>query len=266
MTASTSNGTATSPGDYTANSQTLTFTSAQTSKTFTVATTEDSVAESTETMNVTLSNPSNGTTIADGSAIGTITDDDTAPPANLAIGNASVTEGGTLSFTVTRSGTTTTAVSAHYATAGGTATSGSDFTAKSGTVSFAANQTTATITVSTTDDSTSESAETMTVTLSSPSSGAAITTATGTGTINDNDGNIILTTTGAPYYMGVLSQYSSVYGCQGGSPMGNTYEVCFVIGVGQVYNSAGSPTFAAGYSLTANGELQVDAAHYGTAQ
>ena len=33
-------------------------------------------------------------------------------PANLAIGNASVTEGGTLSFTVTRSGNTTSAVSA----------------------------------------------------------------------------------------------------------------------------------------------------------
>jgi len=43
---------------------------------------------------------------------------------------------------------------------------GQRLTAKSGTVSFAANQTTATITVNTTDDSTVESPETMTVTLS----------------------------------------------------------------------------------------------------
>lgn len=108
-------------------------------------------------------------------------------PANLAISNASVTEGGSLVFTVTRSGNTATAVSASYATASGTATSGSDFTAASGTVSFAANQTTATITVATIDDAVVESAETLTVTLSAPSNGASITVPTGTGTINDND-------------------------------------------------------------------------------
>lgn len=125
-------------------------------------------------------------------------------PANLAIGNASVTEGGSLVFTVTRSGNTGSAVSASYATASGTATSGSDFTAGSGTVSFAANQTTATITVATIDDAAIESAETMTVTLSAPSSGATITTATGTGTINDND-------SASPTYL-VISDASALEG------------------------------------------------------
>lgn len=108
-------------------------------------------------------------------------------PASLAISDASVTEGGALVFTVTRSGNTASAVSASFATASGSAISGSDFTATFGTVSFAANQTTATITVPTIDDSVVESTETMTVTLSNPSSGAVITTATGTGTITDND-------------------------------------------------------------------------------
>ena len=108
-------------------------------------------------------------------------------PANLAIGNASVTEGGSLTFTVTRSGNTSSAVSASYATASGSAISGSDFTAGSGTVSFAVNQTTATISVATIDDTAVESAETLSVTLFAPSSGATINTATGTGTINDND-------------------------------------------------------------------------------
>jgi hypothetical protein len=182
----TANGTAVAPGDYTSASGTVSFAAGETSKTISVATVDDTSVESAETLTVSLSGPSANVTIADGSGAGTINDNDVAP-ANLAIGNASVTEGGALSFTVTRSGTTTTAVSASYATAGGTATSGSDFTAASGTVSFAANQTTATITVNTINDTAVEPAETLTVTLSSPSSGAAITTATGTGTINDND-------------------------------------------------------------------------------
>lgn len=125
-------------------------------------------------------------------------------PANLAIGNASVTEGGSLVFTVTRSGNTASTVSASYATASGTATSGSDFTAGSGTVSFAANQTTATITVATIDDTAVESTETMSVALTNPSSGAAITTASGTGTINDNDSS-------SPTYL-VISDASALEG------------------------------------------------------
>lgn len=107
--------------------------------------------------------------------------------ANLAIGNASVTEGETLNFTVTRSGNTGIAVSATYATASGTATSGADFTAASGTVSFEAGETTKTISVVTVDDSAAELAETLTVTLAGPSANATITAASGTGTINDND-------------------------------------------------------------------------------
>lgn len=182
----TASGTATPGSDFTAGSGTVSFAANQTTATINVATIDDTIVESAETMTVTLSGASAGASITTATGTGTINDNDTAP-ANLSIGTASVTEGGTLAFTVTRSGNTATAVSANYATASGTATSGSDFTAASGTVSYAANQTTATINVATIDDITVESAETMTVTLSAPSSGAAITTATGTGTINDND-------------------------------------------------------------------------------
>ena len=107
--------------------------------------------------------------------------------ASLAIANASVTEGGTLSFTVTRSGNTSITVSVEFSTASGSATSGSDFTAASGTVNFAADDTSETITVNTTDDATVESSETMTVVLSNPGSNTTITDDSGTGTINDND-------------------------------------------------------------------------------
>lgn len=177
-------GTATSGSDFTATSGTVNFIANDTSETITVDTTDDSTAESAETMTVTLSSPSGGAELGTAVGTGTINDNDTA---YLAIGNASVTEGGQLSFTVTRSGNTASSVSASYASANGTASSSSDYTAASGTVSFVASDTSETITVNTTNDSNIESNETLTVILSSPSSGAVITTAVGTGTINDND-------------------------------------------------------------------------------
>lgn len=110
-----------------------------------------------------------------------------APP-NLSIGNASVTEGGVLVFTVTRTGDMSTAVGVSYSTASGTAISGSDFTPTSGTLSFAAGQSSATISVPTIDDTVVESSETLGVTLSAPTGGATLGTASATGTISDNDG------------------------------------------------------------------------------
>jgi len=181
----TSNGTAVAPGDYNTTSGTLNFSAGQTSNTVWVLSVDDTAAESNETLTVTLSSPT-GATIGTATGTGTINDNDTSI-ATLSIGNTSATEGGSLGFTVTRTGNTASAVSASYASASGIATTGSDFTGVSGTVNFAANQTTASIPVSTINDTTVESAETMTVTLSAPSSGAVIGTATGTGTITDDD-------------------------------------------------------------------------------
>lgn len=107
------------------------------------------------------------------------------PPPSLSISNASVTEGGSLVFTVTRIGFG--AASANWVSSNGSASSGNDYTAASGTISFAAGETSKTISIATIDDGMVESSETMTVTLSSPSPGATIGSATGTGTINDND-------------------------------------------------------------------------------
>src|SRR5690606_17228457 len=67
-------------------------------------------------------------------------------------------------------------------------TSGSDFTAGSGTLSFASGEAAKSIVIATTDDGSTESAETMTVGLSNATGGATIADASGTGTINDNDG------------------------------------------------------------------------------
>jgi hypothetical protein len=109
-----------------------------------------------------------------------------APP-SFSVDDVSVTEGGNLALTVTKTGTTSSSFSLNYATASGTATSGSDYTAVSGTLTFAAAETTKTITIATINDATAESAETVFVNLSGASGGATIGDTQGIGTIIDND-------------------------------------------------------------------------------
>ena len=107
-------------------------------------------------------------------------------PTTVNVADASATEGAALTFAVSLSEAISQRVTVQYATAGGTATSGTDFTAVSNTLTFAANETSKTVTVATTDDSVGERDETFTLTLSNPTN-AALGDATATGTINDND-------------------------------------------------------------------------------
>ena len=183
-------GSATSGTDYTAITVgTLTFTAGTTSQTFNVAVTGDTTDELNETVVVTLSDPTNAT-ISTGTGTGTITDDD--GPA-VSIDSPSVTEGDsgstTLTFTATLSAASVQPVTVAWAEGtGGTATSGTDYTALTGgTLTFAAGATSRTFAVSVTGDTTDEVDETVVVTLSSPTN-ATIATATGTGTITDDDG------------------------------------------------------------------------------
>ena len=109
-------------------------------------------------------------------------------PVSFAItSDGGVTEGAASVFTVTKTGTATGSISVNYASASGTATSGSDFTASSGTLTFAASETSKTISVPTADDSSVESPEDFHVDLSGATGGASITTTSATATINDND-------------------------------------------------------------------------------
>jgi LmbE family N-acetylglucosaminyl deacetylase len=77
VTATTSDGSATAPSDYTAKSQQVTLGVGEAAVSFSVATTNDTAGESSETFTVALSSPTVGTTLGDASGTGTITDDDT---------------------------------------------------------------------------------------------------------------------------------------------------------------------------------------------
>ncbi len=180
----TSNGTATAGSDYTATSGTLSFGSGVTSQTVSVTIAGDTGNENSETFNVTLSNPTQ--TVGSASITGTnphvvtITNDDTSN-ISFAAGTSSVAEGnsGTSTHTVTvnRSDTNGTAT-VDYATSNGTATAGSDYTAASGTLSFANGEGSKDISITITGDTVNEDGETFNITLSSATSqygGVAIT-------------------------------------------------------------------------------------------
>jgi hypothetical protein len=183
----TANGTATAGSDYVAASGTLSFPAGTTTKTFAVTVNGDTTVEPNETFTVNLSTPS-GATIADGQGVGTITNDDSLP--QLSINNVSVSEGNSgtklASFTVTRSGATTSSVSVTYATANGTATAGSDYVALGGSVTFPAGSTSQTLNVTVNGDTTVEPNEIFLVNLSSPS-GATILDGQSVGTITNDD-------------------------------------------------------------------------------
>ncbi|MBP2316478.1 cellulase family glycosylhydrolase [Azospirillum soli] len=86
-------------------------------------------------------------------------------------------------FTVKLSKAYTEAVTVDYATADGTAKAGSDYTATSGKLTFAAGETSKTVTVKVLSDSVAEGTENFSLKLSNPTK-ATITDATGVGTIN----------------------------------------------------------------------------------
>lgn len=111
-------------------------------------------------------------------------------PQKLSVGDATVTEGnaGTVdaNFTVTLANPPPDNVTVDYATADGSAKSTSDYQGTSGTLTFAAGQTTKTVTVNVNGDNIDELNEGFTLKLSNPHN-ALVTDDTGAGTILNDD-------------------------------------------------------------------------------
>ncbi len=184
----TANGSAIAPGDYAAvPPSTLTFNPGQTSRTLTVLVNGDALDEVNETYLVDLSSPTNST-IADPQAIGTITDDDPLP--TVSVSDASVTEGdgdtAAATFTVTLNGPSGRGLSVDFATGDGSAIAPADYAAATGTLNFAAGETTKTVNVLAAGDTLDEIDETFTLSLSNAVN-VTVADNLGLGTITDND-------------------------------------------------------------------------------
>ena len=107
----------------------------------------------------------------------------------LSVADADVREGpdATLDFVVTLSRERTEATTVDYATSDGTATAGTDYTAASGTLTFAAGETSKTVSVAVLDDTHDEGGvETLSLTLSN-AEGAQIADSIATGTVADDE-------------------------------------------------------------------------------
>ncbi len=158
-------------------------------KTVTLTLLDDNAYEGDETMTVRLST-SDALTLTTSEATVTITDNEGPQRGTLAFtpDSLSVSEGaGSVTMNVARTGGANGAVTVQYATADGTATNGSDYTSKSGLLSWGdGDSSTKTFTVDILNDSANESAEAFTIALSNPTGGAAIGGAA-TISISDDD-------------------------------------------------------------------------------
>ena len=160
-------GTAIAGEDFAPTVQTLTFQPGETHKTFSVEVFGDLDAEPTEVFSAQLSQPSGGQ-VRYQQGLGTIISDDiriSLRPSELIEGT-----GGTIvqRVTVVLSDPTPTAVTLQYSTADGTALAGQDYLAASGSVSIAANASTATFDLRLVGDGLEEDDETFFVDFTAP--------------------------------------------------------------------------------------------------
>ncbi len=111
-----------------------------------------------------------------------------AGPVGITVDDAQVREapGAMLDFAVSLSRAAPGSVRVDYATSDGTAAAGSDYTARSGTLTFTAGETSKMVSVPVLDDAHDDGGETLTLTLSN-ASGARIDDARATGTIDNDD-------------------------------------------------------------------------------
>ena len=259
----TSNGSASSPGDYQAKTGTVTIPAGATSATFSVNVVGDVASEGNENFTVTFSNPVN-VTLGTPSVNGTIFDDD-APP-TVSIAPSSISEGNSstspMTFTVSIPNPTSSAVSVSYATSPGTATAPADYQTKTGTVTIPAGQTSATFTVLIVGETLHEANETFTVTLSNPVN-ATLGTATATGTINNQDAAPVVSVAAASVNEGNSSTTPIVFTISTSAVSGLPVTVSFATSEGSAtapddyMTTTGSVTIPAGSTSTTFSPLVV---------
>lgn len=199
-------GTAVAGKDYVPISGTLTFQGTQTSQKLTVQIKNNTTVTGTKTVYAVLSNPTGGLSLADPASVAININDPSNPTLSSSSASVSSTptaattislgaseygvmeNGGSLTVTVLRTGDTSVSQTVNYGTTNGTASSGSEYSAASGTFTFAAGETSKTITIGVNNNVSVDGNRTFTVFLSSPSGGSVtLGTASALVTINDDE-------------------------------------------------------------------------------
>jgi hypothetical protein len=205
----TANGSALAGSDYNAVSGTVSFSKNETTKTILIPIRGDRVAEPTESFSIRLSNP-RGAQIRDGEGFVAITDDE--PRAR--IDDPSIWEGndGTaaMTFNVTLQVAYDLPVTIDFATVEGSASSGSDYIATSGTLTFQPGQMLQSVAIEVIGERSPELDETILVNLTSPDSSTTIEKGTGVGAILDNEPHITIYDTMQDYYASTITFYVSL--------------------------------------------------------
>jgi hypothetical protein len=183
----------------------VTFAPGEVARTVMVAVQGDTAIEAGETFTLVLAAPSAGLGIDVASAVGNILNDD-ATVSIAVVGSTAKAEGNAgptpFTFTLTRTGDTSTSHGVAWSVAGNTATpaDGADFAGgalPSGVVTFGVGETTRTLTVDVQGDSVVESNDGFVVTLSGPSSGLTIAVATASAVVGNDDAKASIAATGA---------------------------------------------------------------------
>ncbi|TXD45195.1 autotransporter domain-containing protein [Xanthomonas campestris] len=251
----TADGSATAGVDYVASSLTgQTIPAGSSSATFTVLVNGDTLSEPNKTFFVNVSNVS-GAGVSDAQGQGTIVNDDALP--SLSIDDVSVNEGNsgttTATFTVTLSAASGQTVSVNYASADGTATAGSDYVARSGTLTFAPGTTAQGVAITVNGDTALEPNETFSVGLSGASN-ASIARATGAGTILNDD--VVVTVGPASLPAATAgSAYSQNLSASGGTAPYSFAVTAGALPAGLTLSAAGvlsgTPTATGSFNFTA---------------
>ena len=192
--------------DYTVSATMLTLVAGATEVTATVTAVDDTLVEGSESIEVAANH--GGSLVGDPATI-TITDDDSATvsvkaltveddPDTLDVDESDdksiVEEGESAMFLVELSGRVASVVQVSYSTGAdddtAAAGTGKDYTAATGKLTFAANETSKTVEVATLEDDLNEGNETFTLKISAPDpavAGVSLGTSSATGTITDTD-------------------------------------------------------------------------------
>lgn len=250
----TADNTATAGTDYIAASVTgMTIPAGSSSATFTVQVVGDTLNEPNETFFVNVTSVS-GATVTRGQGVGTIVNDDAVPA--LSVGDVSVAEGNsgttTATFTVSLSAASGQTITVNYATADGTATAGSDYVARSGTLTFAPGTTSQGVAVTINGDTTVEPDETFSLNLSGASN-ATIARASATGTILNDDAVVTVSPASLPAAT-AGSAYSQTLLASGGTAPYSFAIISGALPAGLTLSStgvlSGTPTASGSFNFT----------------